>query len=76
MVDLALMFITAILVMFEVGFLETVYTVSEGVGSVEVCVNLTHPQVDILDEFVVVEVIDFPSSIYIPGGVTLAGELL
>ena len=40
---------------FEVGFVETVYTVSESVGSVEVCVNLTRPQLDILDEFVVVD---------------------
>ena len=56
--------------------METVYTVSEGVGSVEVCVNLTQPQVDILDEFVVVEVIDFPSSLYIPADATLASESL
>ena len=41
----------------------------------EVCVNLTKPQIDILDEFVVVEVIDFPSSVYIPADVTLASEL-
>ena len=58
--------------MFEVGFVETVYTVSEGVGSVEVCVNLTQPQVDILEEFVVVDVFDFPSSVYIPANATLA----
>ena len=54
------------------GFVETVYTVYEDVGSVEVCVNLTQPQVDILEEFVVVDVIDFPSSIYIPTDVILA----
>ena len=54
--------------------METVYTVSESVGSVEVCVNLTHPQIDILDEFVIVEVTDFPSSVYIPAGVTLASR--
>ena len=58
----------------EVGFVETVYTVSEGVGSVEVCVNLTQPQVDILDHYVVVEVIDFPFSVYIPENITLASE--
>ena len=46
--------------------METVYTVSESVGSVEVCVSLTRPQTDILDEFVVVEVTDFPSSVVIP----------
>ena len=51
--------------------METVYTVSESVHSVEVCVNLTRPQ---LDEFVVVEVTDFPSSIYVPADVALASE--
>ena len=56
--------------------METVYTVSEDVGSMDVCVNLTQPQVDILEEYVVVEVIDFPSSVYIPGDATLASELL
>ena len=61
---------------FEVAFVETTYTVPEDVGTVEVCVNLTQPQIDILDEFVVVEVIDFPSSVYIPADVTLASELL
>ena len=57
-----------------VGFVETIYTVPESVGSVEVCVNLTKPQIDILDEFVVVEVYDFPSSVLIPANVTLASE--
>ena len=56
--------------------MKTTYTVPEDVGTVEVCVNLTKPQIDILDEFVVVEVIDFPSSVYIPADVTLASELL
>ena len=56
--------------------METLYTVSEDVGSVEVCVNLTQPQVDILEEYVVVEVIDFPSSIYIQTDVILASESL
>ena len=55
--------------------METTYTVPEDVGTVEVCVNLTKPQIDILDEFVVVEVSDFPSSVYIPADVTLASEL-
>ena len=54
--------------------METIYTVPEDVGTVEVCVNLTKPQIDILDEFVVVEVSDFPSSVYIPADVTLASE--
>ena len=61
---------------FEVGFVETSYTVREDVGTVEVCVNLTQPQIDILDEFVAVKVFDFPSSVYIPADVTLASESL
>ena len=56
--------------------MKTIYTVPEDVGTVEVCVNLTKPQIDIRDAFVVVEVIDFPSSVYIPADVTLASELL
>ena len=61
---------------FEVGFVQTTYTVSESVGSVEVCVNLTRPRVgvDIYDEFVVVGVTDFPSSVYIPASAPLASE--
>ena len=55
--------------------METIYTVSESVGSVEVCVSLTQPTFDILDQFVVVEVTDFPSSVYLPEGATLASEL-
>ena len=41
---------------FVVGFAETMYTVSEGNGQVEVCVNLTSPDGDIGDEVVLVEV--------------------
>ena len=59
---------------FEVGFVETVYTVPESVGSVEVCVILTKPQFNILEEFIIVEVTDFPSSVYIPADVALASE--
>ena len=40
----------------------------------EVCVNLTRPQIDIFEEFVVVEVTDFPSSVVIPENLTLASE--
>ena len=61
---------------FEVGFVQTSYTVSESDGSVEVCVQLTRPQIDIFDEFVVVEVTDFPSSVYIPLNAALASEFL
>ena len=55
--------------------METVYIVPESVGSVEVCVNLTRPQIDIFDEFVIVEVTDFPSSVYAPIDATLASKL-
>ena len=54
--------------------MDTLYTVSEGAGSVEVCVNLTQPSIDILDEFVIVEVVDFPSSVYIPANARLASK--
>ena len=59
---------------FEVGFVETVYTVPESAGSVEVCVNLTKSLFDILEEFVVVEVYDYPSSVYVPADVALGSE--
>ena len=57
--------------------METVYTVLENTGSVEVCVNLIRPLFDFLgDEFVVVEVYDYPSSVYIPANASLASEPL
>ena len=59
---------------FVVGFVETTYTVDESVGAVEVCVNLTQPMIDILDERVNVYVIDNSSSVYIPPGAPLASE--
>ena len=40
----------------------------------EVCVNLTRPPVDILEEAVRVRVINNESSNYIPAGVRLASE--
>ena len=52
--------------------MQTTYAVIENVGSVEVCVNLTKPEEDILEEMVFVESLDFPSSIYIPADATLA----
>ena len=52
--------------------METAYTVDESVGVVKVCVNLTQPMTDILEEMVNVFVIDDPSSIYIPKGAPLA----
>ena len=46
---------------FVVGFVETAYTVNENVGAVNVCVNLIQPVTDILEEFVIVRVTDYPS---------------
>ena len=59
---------------FVVEFVETTYTVDESVGAVNVCVNLTRPMIDILDERVNVFVIDYPSSVYTPPGAPLASE--
>ena len=54
--------------------METTYTVDESVGAVNVCVNLTQPIIDILDERVNVFVIDNSSLVYIPPGAPLASE--
>ena len=51
------------------------YTVVESAGSVEVCVNLTHPPDDILDEQVTVLVFHNDSSIYVPPNPTFASKL-
>ena len=59
---------------FMVALVEKTYTVDESVGEVEICVNLTNPVTDILDETVNVFVVDDPSSIYIPPGAPLASE--
>ena len=59
---------------FVVAFVETTYTVDESVGVVNVCVNLTRPMTDILEERVNVFVIDNSSSVYIPPGAPLASE--
>ena len=56
--------------------MENTYTVDESEGAVSVCVNLTRPMYDILDETVNVFVIDNNSAIYIPAGVQLASESL
>ena len=55
--------------------MQTIYTVIEDEGPVQVCVNLTQPVVDIGDKIVFVESLDFPSSVYIPADATLAGKL-
>ena len=55
--------------------MQTIYTVIEDEGPVEVCVNLTRPKGDIEDEMVFVESLHNSSSVYIPAGATLASEL-
>ena len=56
--------------------MQTIYTVIEDQGPVGVCVNLTKPEVDIEEEMVFVESIDFSSSVSIPHNCsTLASEL-
>ena len=57
-----------------VSFVETTYAVDESVGSVNVCVALTQPETDILDETVNVFVVDNSSSVYIPAGAPLASR--
>ena len=59
---------------FEVAFVETMYTIGESAGSVNVCVNLTKPQDDILYETVNVFVTDFPMSEYIDTSFPPASE--
>ena len=61
---------------FVVAFVETAYTVDESMPAVNVCVNLTQPSKDILDETVNVYVIDNSSSVYIPSGAPLASKTL
>ena len=60
---------------FVVAFVETMYTVTESEGQVEVCVNLTHPPIDSLDETVRVNVFNNESSIYIPHSAEVASML-
>ena len=57
---------------FVVEFVQTSYTVVEGEGQVEVCVNLTQPQTDILDEEIYMDVYRDNSSLYIPSHAELA----
>ena len=54
--------------------MKTAYTISENVGDVEVCVNLTQPELDILSEEVYVMVFNNDSSIYIPDHGVLASK--
>ena len=52
--------------------MKTIYTVIEDEGPVEVCVNLTKPEIDIEEEMAFVESLGFPNSVYIPADATLA----
>ena len=58
---------------FLVAFVQTTYTVTEGEGQVEVCVNLTQTEIDLLNETVRVEA--FNDETYIPPNAVLASEL-
>ena len=60
---------------FMVGFVQTTYTILENAGSVKVCVQLTRPLTDILEETVRVSVVDRSSSVYIPAGAALASKI-
>ena len=60
---------------FVVGFVEIAYTVIEGDGQVEVCVNLTSPEGDIGDERVLVEVFDNTHPGSIPANAAAASKL-
>ena len=51
------------------------YTVTESEGQVEVCVNLTHPSTNIVDETVNVNVFNNESSVYIPDGAKISSML-
>ena len=55
--------------------METIYTVIESEGQVEVCVNLTRPRQDILDETLRVNVFNNESSVYIPDEAEIASML-
>ena len=59
----------------NVSFVETVYTVVERDEIVEVCVSLTQPETDILDNAINVEVFVDDESIYIPSNVNKASKL-
>ena len=63
---------------FVIRFDQTMYTVVESAGSVEVCVNLTYPRPldDILDERVTVLVFHHNSSVYVPADPTFASKQL
>ena len=57
---------------FMVAYVQTTYTVLESEGHVDVCVNLSFPEMDILDETLRVEAVYDVDSAYIPPGAVLA----
>ena len=59
-----------------VSFVQTYYTALESEGSVEVCVQLTRPLTDILDETVTAYVVNNPTSVQIPSQPVLASKPL
>ena len=61
---------------FIVGFVETMYTVIEGAGQVEVCVTLTSPEGDIGNERILLEVFNNADPFSIPADVAAASTLV
>ena len=59
---------------FEVAYVQTIYTAIESEVQVEVCVNLTRPDFDILEDTLRVESFNDENSVYIPPGAVLASE--
>ena len=70
---------TLLIILFSVplivGFEKKVYEVVESDGSVEVCVILTQPDHNILNNSVNVEVFVNDDSVYIPSNVNIASKL-
>ena len=60
--------------LFIVGFVETMYTVSEGDGQVEVCVTLVSSEGDIGNESVLVDVINNMDPLSIPADAAAASK--
>ena len=59
---------------FIVGFVETMYTVIEGEGQVEVCVSLISPEGDAGDEMILIEVKNNEDPMSIPADVAAASK--
>ena len=61
---------------FVVGFMETVYRVSEGDGQVEVCITLISPEGDIGGKRILVEVFNHVNPETIADGAPAASKLI